>query len=77
MKANKSACCISSCASTTAELTFKFPAKENEGLQWLDAIKSSELRKLSYGEIKNQRRGICFKHFPPNAILHLKNGTRI
>lgn len=77
MKPNKSACCISNCTSTTSELTFKFPANENEGLQWLEAIKIDELSKCSYDEIKKQKRCVCYKHFPSNAILQLNNGRRI
>lgn len=43
-KNNKTACCITSCDSTTSELTFKFPAKENGGCQWLKAINSDTLK---------------------------------
>lgn len=74
---NKTACCISNCSSTTTDLTFRFPAKEHEGMAWLRALENEELNKLTYDKIRAQRRGVCYKHFPPDAILVLPNRKRI
>lgn len=74
---NKTACCISDCLSTTTDLTFKFPSKEPEGRSWLKAIQSEELNSLTYTNIIKQRRGVCFKHFPDDAILLLSCGKKM
>lgn len=76
LKNNKSDCCIPNCLSTIADLTFKFPANELEGMAWLKVIRSDMLDSMTYADIKKQRRGVCFKHFPVDAVLILSNGRK-
>lgn len=46
-------------------------------MSWLSVIHSDELNSLNYNDIRQQRRGVCFKHFPVHAVLALNNGKRI